>query len=459
MNTSVHSNYDLTLHFQKCVKQEIGSCFRIYGLVNLKNLMKLIEVLDLDSNPRNARRSSITGEIIDSLEGSADLFPLLSKGVLIGSMNYKELDRSRFQFSFENRELEGVLDGGHNLLAIGTYVLSKALVSPEAVRELRSVKVWADFKAVYRTHHAEVEEFLRDAGSEVFLNTLVSVEAIVPASDNEIDVLDFKGSLAEIQEARNTNAQLKPETVADKQGLFDPLKELLDPELSKIVEWKSNDNGIVDVRDLVSLSWIPLTALGLEPVARDTGKLVKAPSPQQTYNSKATVQARYEAFMSSEEVSRKNDDNTFELYNAQVRSALKIAAEMPELYEAVYDAIPRLYNEAGGRFGKIEAVKTLNEKSKDKRSTFFQRKVETLVPAGFVAPFVYGFRALLDTDSNGNLYWVEDPYEFLDEHGRELSKIFIEVMLSGNADPQKVGKKAESYTRMFDRFTIQHLKG
>lgn len=459
MSVVAQTNFDLTLHFQKCVKQEIGSCVRIYGLVSLKNLMKLIEVLDLDSNPRNAKKSSITGDIIDSLENSADLFPLLSKGVLIGAMEYKELDRSRFQFRFENRDLEGVLDGGHNLLAIGTYVLSKALVSPEALRDLRGVRVWSDFKNVHRAYFDQVDEFMRDPGSDTFLSTLVSVEAIVPASDNEIDILEFKSSLADIQEARNTNAQLKPETLADSKGLFDSLKDLLDSDLSKIVEWKSNDKGIVDVRDIVSLAWIPLTALGLEPISRDNGKPIKAPAPAQTYNSKATVMSRYEAFMSSEEVSRRNDDNTYELHNQQVFSALKIAAQMPEIYEAVAEAIPRLYNAAGGRFGKIDAVRKQNERIKDKRSPFFQRKVDSLVHGGFVAPFVYGFRALMDTDSSGNLHWLADPFEFLGQHGEELIKVFIEVMIAGETDPQKVGKRADSYARMYDRFTIQLLKG
>lgn len=50
-----------------------------------------------------------------------------SKGILLASSSYESLDRGRYRLSFASHdEVEGILDGGHNTLAIGSYILSEA---------------------------------------------------------------------------------------------------------------------------------------------------------------------------------------------------------------------------------------------------------------------------------------------------------------------------------------------
>jgi hypothetical protein len=96
------------------------------------------------------------------------------------------------------------------------------------------------------------------------LDFLVPVEILVPADVEDDFVLNaFTGSLLEIGAARNNNVQLTLETKANKKGFYDELRKALPSQIAERVEWKANDCGVVKVRDLVALSWIPLSVVDL----------------------------------------------------------------------------------------------------------------------------------------------------------------------------------------------------
>jgi hypothetical protein len=114
MSTRVNTNSDVTLKIEQCNSQIVGSARRLIGLVKLKQIVRVIEVLDLDANPRDSKLSSITNDIMDSLNHTPELFPLKSKGLLMAASVFRELDRDRFELTFADRDVEGVLDGGHN---------------------------------------------------------------------------------------------------------------------------------------------------------------------------------------------------------------------------------------------------------------------------------------------------------------------------------------------------------
>jgi hypothetical protein len=175
-------NHDVTLKIEQCNSQIVGSSKRLIGLVKLKQIVRIIEVLDLEANPRDSKLSSITSDIIESLTNTPELFPLKSKGILLAASTYKELDRDRFELTFIDKAVEGVLDGGHNLLAIGHYVLGLALVEPDDLKELRKARIWADFKQVFNKHIATVNDFLADDENIVELSTLIPVELLLPKS-------------------------------------------------------------------------------------------------------------------------------------------------------------------------------------------------------------------------------------------------------------------------------------
>lgn len=332
------NNFDVNVKFEECVVQRIGSFQRVFGLVKVRQLIPLIEAVDLDSNPRNSKAGSITADIMESLERYPETFPLMSKGILLSALNFRSLERNRYQLRFEDKTIEGVLDGGHNLLAVGLYVLGEALSDASIKDKIPSRIIFSQFKELFRQYYTEVDAFLRDAKNDVMLDRYVPVELMLPASDTDIDRLAFRDALPLIQQARNNNAQLKDQTLADHAGIFEELKNAIDPTLRDQVEWKTNDGGVVDVRDLIALSWIPLSELDFDVYNR-AGKRISPPSAPQLYSSKATVLNRYVEFMESDAVGRAPAGGKYELNNELVRSALNVTATMPDLFEQVCEII------------------------------------------------------------------------------------------------------------------------
>jgi len=448
--------YDLTLRLEQCKEQTVGSAKRLVGLVKLKQIVKVIEVLDLEANPRDSKVSSITRDIMESLENTPDLFALKSKGLLMAASIYNELDRDRVELTFADREVEGVLDGGHNLLAIGHFVLEKALIGrPEDLKEVKKAKIWAEFKQAFKKHKADVDEFLQDSDNERELSILVPVELLVPKSDNPIDLDEFSRSLLDIQEARNNNAQLRQETKTNNEGLYDGLKAVLPPELEKKVEWRSNDGGDIKAADIVALTWVALSALELE-VEDENGKLVTPPSPVQTYSSKGDCVNRYHRFMSSSQVTTNNAKR--EIKSDKVLSAFKVAADMPYLYDYIYENFPAIYNGNDGKFGRISAVNKMNSKGGTKETKFGQKAIDWRYPEGYVAPLVYALIALMVKDEKGLLSWATDPKVFLKNHLPAIVSRYKQLLEENDFDPQKVGKSSVAYDSVRDAFELVLLR-
>ena len=452
------SQFDATLRFHHCGRQTIGSTYRLTGLVKLKQIINLIEVLDLEANPRESRIGKITSDIIESLETTPNLFWVKSKGLLLAATVYRELDGDRFEVSFEDPDLEGVLDGGHNLLAIGTFFLTKVLETEgnEAdLKELKKAKVWGEFKSLFQKHIGPIENFLSNGENEEELSTLIPVEMLLPKSSDPLDLDYFNDALLEIQIARNNNAQLKQETKSNQEGLYEPLKNSIPKRISDRIEWKSNqEGGEIKAADVVALAWIPITALELE-VSDELGKIAP-PSPTSTYSSKGECVNRYHRYMSSPTVT--TDSVPREMKSTPVMSALKIAGDLPELFDLIYELFPSLYNNKDGKFGAIAAVKKLNTKKGKKFTKYLEKPVEYRYPEGFISPLVYGLRSLMQLNAKGEVGWVTDPIKFVREHLPTITEGYMGVIKENNMDPQKVGKSPLAYDHALNAFELAWLR-
>ena len=312
---------------------------------------------------------------------------------MIGTGNYVPRERQRYELEFDNPMLEGILDGGHNALALGLRILKCAGVDDQS---LNHVKLWSDFKTLWDDNLESMELAVKDASIED-LDVLVPVELLVPAdSENPASVEAFSAALLDICAARNNNAQLKAETQANQRGYFEALKGLLPKEIEKDVEWKTNDGGRIKAADIVALAWIPLTLLAPLPKDED-GRQVEAPVAQNIYRSKGDCVTRFERLMSSPDVSVAECGYRRDLKSDAVRSAFKITADLLDLYDIVYKRLPDAYNRNDGKFGRITAVKKMNpEKSlRKKYAKFSHKEVSTAIPEGFIIPLVYGLRSLM----------------------------------------------------------------
>ncbi|HEV7880805.1 hypothetical protein [Bradyrhizobium sp.] len=119
-------------------ENSIAGIKRYTGFVRGRDLYPLFDHASLEANPRAAKTGNVTDDILESLRKTPELFPLKSKGILLGTSTYEALQRNRFELKFDDPASEGILDGGHNMLAIGIHMLSEVLDDGE----LEKITLW-----------------------------------------------------------------------------------------------------------------------------------------------------------------------------------------------------------------------------------------------------------------------------------------------------------------------------
>ncbi len=439
------------IRFDQVTEQVYGPVRRIIGFVKAKNMVQLFDAADLEANPREAKAGSVTWDIIESIKDTPEYFPFKTKGVLVGASFYQPLQRNRYQLRFENTKIEGILDGGHNMLAVGSYILSRILNDD---RILRRIKTWNDLKDQWEEHADEISKIKKasEADEDDPLDFLVPIEILVP-SDLEDDemVSAFTSSLLDICAARNNNVELTIETRAHKKGFYEDLRKALPPFIANRVEWKSNDGGDIKVRDLIALSWIPMSVIDL-PVQ------IKIP-PQNIYRNKGACVKYFDELMSHDDVSKTGDgDYTRELHSSTILSALAIAGQLPLLYDKIYKEFPEHYNNNEGRFGALSVVKMAKNMRSAPTTHFTNQDVEYSYPDGLIMPLVYGLKALMEKDTHGGVKWKTDPERFLNSHLGTIVKKYRVILDAYRADPQKVGKNEGSYDLVLDAFETELLR-
>lgn len=225
----------IVIRFEHHVAEQTeGPVRRIIGFVKAKNMLQLFDASDLEANPRSAKAGPVTADIIESIKEPT--FPFKTKGVLVGASDYEKLQRQRYELHFQNTRTEGILDGGHNMLAIGTFVLAEALGDE---RLFKKIKNWPDLKEAWVDNRDAIEALRKghdedngDSRSGA-LDFLVPLEVLVPSELENEDVLQaFKSSLLDICAARNNNVELTLETKANKKGYYEDLRRALPPEIA-----------------------------------------------------------------------------------------------------------------------------------------------------------------------------------------------------------------------------------
>lgn len=441
------------IKYDHVADQTHGSVMRLVGFAQAKSLLSLFNSVDLDANPRSAKWGPVTEAIIESINRDPDIFPFKTKGVLIGSSEYSVLQRQRYELLFTDPTTEGILDGGHNMLAIGTHILITALADEKLTRK---VKNWETFKEIWLANREAIESIREE------LTFLVPVEVLVPANlEDDGVVSDFRSELLEICAARNNNAELTLETKANQRGFYEAIKASLPKAVADRIEWKSNiAGGDIKVRDIIALSWIPLSLLPDLPV--------KPPAPQNIYRNKGECAKLFDDLMSNDTVSKRNSDGPVHvLTNEGVHSAIKVLGEIPALYDRIYADFPQAYNDAGGSFGRIGIVRMYDPGKKGDKARkymrtqpqthFTEEDVDYSYPDGLIMPLVWGLRALMEV-RNGEVQWRTDPHVFLDRHLKDIAQNYKLVLEMSRFDPQKLGKNEASYGFAISQFETALLK-
>jgi len=435
---------------------------KLVGNIPLSSFVDVLFVADLEANARQASVSRVTDAIEESLESQPELFHFKTKGILAAGSQVDVLDRDRYRLHFDNPKLEGIIDGGHNTLAIGRFVLKTVLTvlysEDEAEKVLKKVKRWADLKDALTQYEADIRDN-KDCLPEAF----IPIEVIYPASDAPDAQSYFEDQILVINAARNNNAQLKEEAKANWRGLYDELKINIDPQIEDDVEWRTGEGGRIKARELVALSLIPLSKLDIK------GTKSVQDNPTVIFSAKAQCIEIYNTIMGNEEdgIVEKVEGDIVKIVDPGVRSALKLMRDIPELYDTIYEVFPKAYSHG---FGKITGVKTLGKPdqlkaqrgSGDKaylstppKTHFYKKETSHSFGEGFIYPLVVALRELMSVNESGEVYWTADPKQFIRENIKAVMDTYKDMIAGQNYDPAKVGKTKGAYNLAAQAFKHQ----
>lgn len=414
---------------------------RISSSVSPYHFIRLVGVTDNKINPRSARENGITSDIRETLGISPNLFWLMSKGILIATENCKILDRGRVSITTDG-EREGIMDGGHNALAIAQFLMTNLF--PDE----KMFKTWADCKDFWQNNEKEIIKRFDEAGGNDKFKFSIPVEILFPGHDDGA-LEEYYDIISQICTARNTNVQLKQATQDNQVGIYDVLKDRL--TCSNRVIWKSGQSGDINVEDIISLAVIPLIYL------QENGRLpndrsIKALNAISIYSQKSKCVEFYGDVLKHNFVSEKHEDK-YILKDNLVRSALEMTDDILKAYDQLYLSFPEIYNSNAGKFGRINAVE-----QKEKRNVsvpFHTTSVKTdyKYSAAYFIPLLCGIRKLMFIDESTNtLKWRINPadptFRF---HSLNCSK-YIEMIKFLDYNPQKVGKASMMYLEGLDIF-------
>lgn len=433
-------NQRVVIRFDECCSRDKYGMRRIEGTATVDSMVRLLDVADLQANPREAKVGEITEEIQESLEKTPQWFHFKSKGILIAAGACVARERNRFELSFNDGDIEGILDGGHNLLAIALHILSVAL-GENATKALRGLKRWEQLPDVWKSYRDKVEDV------KPSLNFLTPVEIIFP-QDGAEGRDEFQDAVLDVARARNNNAQLTEETKANKAGYYDAIRDAIDKNLVDQIEWKSNDGGRIKVRDLVALCWIPLHKI--EEDLRGKSDI----NPVSIYRNKGACVSAFNELMESDQVSQKAKGDIRELVHTGVKSAVSLLKDIPALFDLIYTLFPESYNRASSGFGRISSVRIYEPNkagSKDPKylsepphTKFYRSECKYDFPDGFVMPLVWALGELMEY-RDGKVLWKVSPEHFIKKYLDETMKVYYGMIQMANYDPQKVGKTLASY--------------
>lgn len=251
-------------------------------------------------------------------------------------------------------------------------------------------------------------------------------------------------NITSIVDARNTSNQVKDESLMNLQGKFDGLQKALKNEsyYDDIAwsEYETDHEGAqkpIDVREIISIL-----------MCFDATNFSKSTHPVNAYRSKSAALKHFKEHISD------------------FKKLYKIAPDLMRLHDAIYLALPELYNKArkqsgvvsGGKFGNLTGAFVYPE-GKKKALDYTVDSSAYFVPAGFVFPILGAFRALL-MEKGDRFIWAPglDPFKLLNNGlGTKLAEI-----LGNNAredqNPSKTGKSPNLWQSLYSEARMLNLE-
>lgn len=376
--------------------------------------------MPMDINPRSQNTESrVARQISNGLVDDSDVFHLLNRGMTITAYDAKYNQKT------EKLTLElatgyyGVLDGGHTYAVIRKNMQPYlAPISPTPVKEGEKAK--------------EPEEKERPE----FFDAYVRVEIIVGVKSD---------LLVDIARSRNTSAQVKDESLANLEGSFDWLKEILfKTRFGEQIAYKENEDDTqfpIDVREIVALLTL------FHPKFQESDN-----PPIMGYTSKGRC---LELF--------RDDQEGFQQLRPIIPSIL-------EMYDYIHLKFADIYKNIGG-FGGIgdEDKRKKDQKGVKLAKVTGVKYMEEGFPLyylgetghyrfadGWIIPTLAALRGICSYKTV--VRFKADPKLFFDKIGKSLVKMTLESSVALGRNPNAVGKSRAHWTQMHERCLNTYLR-
>ena len=413
---------------------------KITSSISALTAIELLKVVDNTINPREAKAGPITKAIYKTLSESPSLFWLKSKGILLATTKCTVLNElgSKVELSFSDPQYEGIMDGGHNFLAIANFITLKFFGDQQ--------KNWKDCKKYWNENYEKIlakarEEEDRDNS---ILKFSIPVEIIAPVSEDEGAIDDYYKAIAEICSARNNNVQLKDSAKGNQEGFYDYLKTVL-ADLPII--WKTNEEGKIKSEDVISWATLPLYFL------QEGEHLIKSPklSKVNIYSSKNKCVQNFGEIVSCESYSEEQNGKTI-INSPLIKSALDMSIDILKYFDRIVVNFPELFKTTAHSKLATSAGDII-KKEKEMSGLFYTTddKATCEYPLAYIYPLVAGLTSLMrynkDTDT---ITWAFNPAE-INLSYLNLSD-YVASMKLIRYDPQKIGKGVLFYSLGADAY-------
>jgi hypothetical protein len=422
---------------------------RIVGYLDAKNFVKMFNYLSeflpsasLDANPRKPKETQITKDIMETLKEDAPIFHLMSKGLLLSVSDCVLLsDRNRVKLSMNaHSKRDGILDGGHNTLAICKHFLERIIVDNSSVKKIKNIEVlieeWLKNKDTINTY--------MESNASLF-TFLVPIDIVFPKNvEFEEHEKQWFESHYKITTARNNNAQLSASTVDQYKGYHADIKEILKNTFGNRIIWTSGESGCIPVDDIVALSLIPLSKIAPEKVG----------SGSKIYSGRGSCQKVFkDILVGYGQLDEKQGIK--KVTNSRLKSLLVLLPEFLRAYDYLYKEFPRVYNSLGGKFGRITGVESFDlpgSKLKKAPLTKFTEQPCTYKHFdAYILPILVALKELIvENEAQDGFYLVQSIEDYLKEKLPSHTITVKTFMDAFQFYPDKIGKASGIYETLTD---------
>ena len=384
----------------------------LYGAsVSVLDLFKVREQIDatLGINPRNQKDTSRPSRAMEeTLNDASNMFVFRNRGITFIAKDVR-WDNSTHDLVMtfvisgkKEDEVNGLADGGHTYNVLMRYI-----------------------DQIDPSERHEIDAYVR-------LDILTGFN-------------EYPEEVGMIVESRNTSTQVREESILNRDGYFEPLKNALAGTKyadqiayyeNQLVNDDDPEKGYRPIKVSTVLSYL----MCFDPNTFDSNS-----HPTIAYSSKKKAVDWYVKFFDSDHKNKTNDLQNF----------MSLAPAILDFHDYIESQVPKVWNMISGRYADQPGVKTLNKESS---LPFGPYKTAYAVPGGHVYPVLSAFRSVVDS-SGGNYTFKADLKKLFDQmNSGKQSSLIHKLVATDKKDPQTMGKSNDLYTICYMSVTSYYLE-